>query len=216
VAADLKKQTNVLDIKLIEEASVFKLKELMNQPIEKLSQKERLKVTRLAQTHPNLIDAKNSKKELILVVVIDSLYLTKSHKLRFVYHPKPVLQKSIHYQDSKKQLSDLVAEIRSQLGLSEQFRSLFTKSGKKLTSIIELVDGELCFVLTSMLLFKGLYLDSIRKTPIGMKLVNEVLPVQADRKARVPTSEFRSGTNGRLEAEDNREIDQHEVWQTEK
>lgn len=188
----------MLDIKLIEEASVFKLKELMNQPIERLSQKERLKVTRLAQTHPNLVDKSQPKKDLILVVVLDSLYLTKCHKLRYVYHPRPTLQKSIHVQDSKKLLSDVIEALRSQMGLSEQFRALFTKSGKKLSSVLELMDGELCFVLTSMLVFKGLYLDSIHQNPVGMKLVNEVGAAQQIAKLEYPLLRVDSTESGGL------------------
>ena len=141
----------------------------------KLSQKEKFKLARLSQAFPNVFHESKNNTNLMLIVVLGPLYLTKSHKLQYTYYERPVVRNKITMLQSKLKLVEVVADLRSILSLGKQFSNIFTKDGSKIYSIIDFLQNDNLYILTSMNSFKGLEHAENINQPTPAKLVSDVI-----------------------------------------
>ena len=134
-------------MKLLQERAAEKLIPLTLQPFEKLSQRERAKVARIGEQLK--IKQTGPTGPLLLVVAISPLFYMNVEKMRYTYMPVPKVRSRMKEEDIKLQLLDTVARLQQMIGVPQKFRNLFTKQGRKVKTVYELLSGEVTFFLGS-------------------------------------------------------------------
>jgi hypothetical protein len=177
-ATEQKQDSNLLEIKLLEESALKKLLPLAEQPLERLSQRERLKVSRLRAAFPEQTKinsytssqknvssttradtasrSNQREQKLLLILALGNLFKTDVHKLRYTYYPRPILNPIEREDELKKRMNSIIVDLREKLGLAESYRNLFTKAGLRVQNIADFAQGEYTFFLSPMTTWNGL------------------------------------------------------------
>lgn len=153
-SSEQKEKTNIKEVKLLEERSAKKLIDLIKEPFEKLSQRERAKAARLKEKLN--VDGQSTVGELLLIIAISPLYHLNVEKMRYSYFPKPKVKQNMREQDIKMGLLECIKQMQEMVGLTDKFRNLFNSQGTKIHTLYELVEGETTFFLSSTSRFSGI------------------------------------------------------------
>lgn len=148
-----KQALNLKDIKLIEERGIKKLSALTEIPLEKLSQKERLKASRVRETmaEQNTQSSQPTRQpQLQLIVPFSPILKSSLQRISYCLIDRPTLPQNLNNEQIKKRFVDLVETLRRKMALPESFRNLYSKNGKKLSTIVEVIEGDYTFFLTPL------------------------------------------------------------------
>jgi hypothetical protein len=137
----------------MEEKGIQKLGELTRIPLEKLSQKERLKASRVKETIKELLP-KNSEADkfpqLQLIVPFSPILKSSLQKISYCLIDRPKISPGLNRDETKQLLVELIEKLRVKMALPMSFRNLFTKNCQRVTSICEVIEGDYTFFLTPL------------------------------------------------------------------
>ena len=173
-AKEQKQHTNLLEIQLIENKSLKKLLPIIGLPAHKMSQRERVKVTRLKEVYPEFSLPSKQDEHCLLFITLGPLYYLNVEKFKYTYRPKPAAKPLMKESSIKKELQELTKLLQEELGLTAKFKNIFKKDGTKVTDIYQLCEGDITFFISSKDFFIGVE-AALKKHPQGMfKFFKEV------------------------------------------
>lgn len=184
---DLKKEINRLDIRLIESESTKKLLPMIDKPVTNLSQKERGRVSKLKEMFPEYSKKKSGEEiEFLLFIHLTPLFYLSVEKLKYHYLEKPKITDKMDEVLTKRILDESIGEVKSAMQLSSKIKNVFTKEGRKITTLYELMSGEYTFFITSMPKFDGLS----RVLGRGEKPIERLLKDVSDQLKQIELLEY--------------------------
>lgn len=166
---------NSRGIPVIESASLKKLLPIVQKPVNKMSQRERQKVSKLSDVFSGKGSDGLPKHDFLLFVTLGPLYYSNVERFKHTYIPRPTAKSLLKESVIKEKLVEFTKKVQEELGLNPKFKNIFTKDGTKIRNIYELCEGETTFFVSSMDFFIGCD-AALKKYPEGMsKFLTEVV-----------------------------------------
>ena len=143
-----KQALNLQEIKLLEDKGLKKLSSLTKIPLEQLSQKERLKATRVRETMKETKEASEPQTDTLqlqLIVAFSPILKSALQKISYCLIDRPKIPYGLNREEVKHLLTELIDKLRAKMALPFSFRNLFTKDGSRVTSICDVIEGDYTF-----------------------------------------------------------------------
>lgn len=142
----------------MEEQGIKKLHHITNMSIEQLSQKERLKAGRVRETmndieltNQQLKNGKdNNKVQLQLVIAFSPILKSSLQRIQYCLIDRPTMPANLNKEQIRRRFVDLVSTLRDKLSLPSSYRNLYNKNGKKLSTIVQVAEGDYSFFISPM------------------------------------------------------------------
>ena len=165
----------------MEEKAIKKLSTLTEVPLEHLSQKERLKASRVRETMLDLKPTKTVRSEtakLQLIVPFSPILKSTLQRISYCLINRPKIPLNLNNEQIKKRLLDFVDSLIQKMALPDSFRNLFSKDGKKITTIVEIVEGDYTFFLTPLPSMDLLYKNTFNSDSLWrFRFMHEVINI---------------------------------------
>lgn len=151
----------------MEEKGIKKLGELTRVPLEKLSQKERLKASRVRESIKELMPHKQEVDkfpQLQLIVPFSPILKSSLQRISYCLIDRPKIVSGLNRDETKQLLVEYIEKLRIKMALPISFRNLFTKNCQRVTTICDVIEGDYTFFLSPLPNLDNIFHQSSNRT----------------------------------------------------